>query len=218
MTESTRGLKRRGLARGLKIFLDVFFFLILAAAVLTVVAALLSTFTEYDDGWEFEVPVAIGEGAFYPRLPLEFVQDTTSGFLSKGISEGQGKLVLHHYTLPLHLGGTAISLLFYGALLWGITLLRRILATTAGGRPFDPLNPGRLNMLGWIIVCSAVLASLLQFLVSRRVLSRFGDTVVPLSPSLDFNQEWILCGLLVLVLAGIWKEAALMAEEQSLTV
>lgn len=135
MAKSTNGLKRRGLARGLKIFLDGVLFLILAAVVLTVFAVLISFFTEYGDGWEFDVPVAIGQGSFYPRLPVDFVQDTTSGFSSKGISEGQGKLVLHHNTLPLHLGGTAISLLFYGALLWGITLLRRILATTAGGRP-----------------------------------------------------------------------------------
>jgi len=129
MTKSTGGLERRGLARGLKILLDVFFFLTFAAVLLTVVAVLISSFAEYNEGWEFDVPVAIGEGSFYPHLPLEFVKDTTSGFLSKGISQGQGKLVLHHYTLPLHLGGTAISLLFFVAALWILTLLRRILAT-----------------------------------------------------------------------------------------
>lgn len=218
MSESNEGLQRRGLARGLKLILDLFFLLILLAAVLTVVAALISSFSDYDEGWELDVPVAIGEGSFYSHLPFEFVKDTTSGFLSKGISQGQGKLVLHHYTLPLHLGSTAISLVFFTAALWILTLLRRILATTARGRPFDPLNPGRLNMLGWIIVCCSALASLLQFLVSRWVLSRFRETLVPLSPSVDFHQEWILCGLLVLVLAAIWKEAVRMAEEQALTV
>jgi hypothetical protein len=179
MNDSVRGLERRGLAQGLKVFLGVFFFLILAAGVLSVVALSISTFTDYDDGWEFDVPVAVGEGSFYTRLPSAFVQDTTSGFLSKGISQAQGKLVLHHYSLPLHLGNTAMVLLFYGALLWGITLLRRILATTAGGRPFDPLNPGRLNTLGWIILLSSALASLLQYVASRWVLSRFEATNRP---------------------------------------
>ena len=218
MTESNGGLERRGLARGLKIFLDVFFFLILALGVVRVVGLSVSAFTDYDDGWEFDVPVAIGEGSLYFRLPVEFVQDTTSGFLSKGISQAQGELILHHYSLPMHLGGEAIHLLFYVAALWILTLLRRILATTAGGCPFDPRNPGRLNTLGWIIMCSAALASLLQYLVSGWVLSRFEDTAVPLSPSVDFQQEWILCGLLVLVLSAIWKGAVLMSEEQSLTV
>ncbi len=218
MSEDIKGLERRGLARGLKIFLDVFFFLILAAGVLRVVGLSISAFTDYDEGWEFDVPVAIGEGSFYPRLPVEVVQDTASVFFSKGISQSQGELILHHYSLPLHLGGEALHLLLYGALLWGITLLRRILATTAGGRPFDPLNPGRLNTLGWIIFFSSALASLLQYLVSRWVLSRFEATTVPLSPSIDFHQEWIMCGLLVLVLAAIWKDAVRMAEEQALTV
>ena len=218
MNESVKELKRRGLARVLKIFMDVLFFLVLAAGVAVVVAASISAFTDYDGGWEFDVPVAIGEGSFYPHLPREFVQDTASGFMSKGISRAQGKLVLHHYGLPLHLGDTALSLLFYLAALWILALLRRILAATAGGRPFDPLNPGRLNTLGWVIIGSSAVAALLQFLVSRWLLSRFEPSTIPLSPSIDIHQEWIFVGLLVLVLAAIWNEAVRIAEEQSLTV
>jgi hypothetical protein len=93
--------------------------------------------------------------------------------MSKGISRARGKLVLHHYSLPLHLGGSVIDLVFLGAWLWGLTLLRRMLATTAGGRPFDPANPVRLNTVGWITLASSALASLHRYVVSRQVLSRF---------------------------------------------
>ena len=40
----------------------------------------------------------------------------------------------------------------------------------------------------------------------------------PVSPSTEVYGEWILCGLLILVLASIWKQAVRIAEEQSLTV
>lgn len=207
MNESVRELERRGLARSLSVFLTALFFLIVAAGVLRVIGLSISALTDYDDGWEFDVPVAIGEGSFYPRLPVEVAEDTASAFLSKGISRGQGKWILHHYSLPIHVGGEAIHLLLYGALLWGITLLRRVLSTAAGGRPFDRLNPRRLNTLGWIILLSSALASTLQYLVSKWVLSGFEPASVPLSPSIDIHQEWILCGLLVMVLAAIWNEA-----------
>ena len=111
-----------------------------------------------------------------------------------------------------------VSLLFFIGILWGLILLRRILATTAGGHPFDPKNPGRLNALGWIIFAFVAIASLLQYLTSRWVLTKFTDTMIPLSPAIDLQQGWILCGLLVLVLAAIWRVAVRMAEEQSLTV
>lgn len=218
MNENDRGLQRRGLARALKLILDFFFVLMIAVAILRVVAVSISSFTDYDEGWEFDVPVAIGEGGFYTRLPHEFAQDTTSGFLSKGISQARGTLILHHYRLPLHLAATSIILLFNVAAILILLLLRRILATTARGRPFDPLNPKRLNLLGWIILCTTALATVSQYVVSVRVLSIFRNTLVPLSPSIDFHQEWILCSLLILVLAAIWKEAVHMAEEQALTV
>jgi len=212
-----RGLERRGLARGLRIFLDFFIFLILAAAVIRAVGASISAVTDYRDGWEFDVPVAIGEGSFYTRLPVEGEQDTKSSFLSR-VSQGRGNLILYHHSLPLHLGGEAVILLLYGVVLWGIFMLRQILVTTAAGRPFDPLNPSRLNRLGWIIVCLSLLAFVAQYLASKWVLSRFGPTTIPLAPSMDFHGEWLMCGLLVLVLAAIWNHAVLMAEEQSLTV
>lgn len=217
MNERTKGLERRGLARGLRIFLDVFIFLILAAAVIRAVGASISAFTDYRDGWVFEVPVAIGEGSFYTRLPVEGSQDTGSGFLSR-ISQGRGNLILYHHSLPLHLGGEAVILLLYGVLLWGIFMLRQILVTTAAGRPFDPLNPTRLNRLGWIILSLSVLASVAQYLASKWVLSRFGPVSIPLAPAIEVHGEWLMCGLLVLVLAAIWSHAVLMAEDQSLTV
>ena len=218
MSETFEGLERRKLARGLKIFLDVFVVLILLAAVLRVIGLSISAFTAYDDGWEFDVPVAVGEGSFYTRLPVESVHGAGPALISRWVSQARGRLIFHHDSLPLHLGGEALALFFYGALIWGITMLRRILATTAAGCPFDRLNPRRLNTLGWIIVVSVAVASLLQYLVSRWVLSRFESVTVPLAPSIDANLEWLMCGLVVLVLAAIWREAVLMAEEQSLTV
>jgi len=220
MSENIKGLERRGLARGLKIFLDILFYLTIAVGILgfSAVAFSIPTFTGYDDGWEVRVPVAVGESSFFPRMPVEVDSGASPALENIMIWETQGKLRFLHYSFPANLVEEAIEFLFLGLLLWAITLLRRILATTAGGRPFDPINPRRLNTLGWIIVSASVSTSLLQYLASKWILSKVEVVTIPLSPSIQIHQEWILCGLLVLVLAAIWKQAVQMAEEQALTV
>jgi hypothetical protein len=211
-------LTRRGLARGLKIFLDVLFYLILLVGVLLVGSLPISAVAGYDDGWDLAVPVVIGESSFVPRLPVEVHLDASSPFERFRIAYGRGQLRLLHHSLPLHLGNVGVSLLFWALGLWGITLLRRILATTARGHPFDPANIRRLNTLGWIIVSASALTSLLQYLAAKWLLSRVEVLTVPASPPIQIQKEWIFCGLLLVVLAAIWKEAARMAEEQALTV
>ena len=69
-----------------------------------------------------------------------------------------------------------------------------------------------------IIVSAGFVSSVLEYSVSRWIITKVEVLTVPLSPSLQVHKEWIVCGLLVLVLAAIWKEAVRMAEEQSLTV
>jgi hypothetical protein len=219
MIADTERLERRSLARSLKIFLDLLFYLTLGVAIVLVGSLGISTFTDYDEGWDFIVPTNLGEGAFFsPSFSVEFESHPPPQFESVRLGDGQGKLHLFHHNLSLHLVMAAVYLAAFGIILWILALLRRILAATSRGRPFDAVNPRRLNALGWIILCTAFLSSLFQYLASRWALSRVEVVFPPLSPLVQFNTGWIVCGLLVLVLAAIWKEAVRLAEEQALTV
>ena len=219
MIEDAGRLERRSLARALKILLDVLFFLALALAFLVMVALAVPVFTEYDDGWDLIVPANLGEGNFFsPSFSVEYELHPPPEFESVRLGDGQGKLHLFHHNLPLHLVNAMVHIVAFGVILWVLALLRRILAATSRGRPFDPMNPRRLNALGWVILCTALFSSLFQYLASRWALTRVEVISPPLSPLVRFNAGWIVCGLLVLVLAAIWKEAVRMAEEQALTV
>jgi len=179
----------------------------------------ISAFTDYDQGWDANFPVAVGDGVLYPELRVDVNEATWSGLQNVRITGARGKLRFLHHSLPTHLVGMAgVFLLFWGLFLWSLALLRRILADTARGRPFDPANPRRLNVLGWIIVAASIGSSILEYLSSKWVLSSVEVTTVPLSPSLPIHAGWAVCGLLVLVLAGIWRLAVRMSEEQALTV
>ena len=218
MSEDSGRLERRRLAGGLKVFLDILFFLVLVVGVLLVLSLPISALTDYDDGWDGNFPVAVGEGRLYPTLPVAVDETAWPGLENVRVTGARGELRFLHHSLSTHLGIATAFLLYWGAFLWGVTLLRRILATTAAGRPFDPVNALRLNVLGWIIILASALTSVLEYLVSRWVLSTVDVVTVPLSPSLQVHVGWIICGLLALVLAGVWRVAVPMAEDQSLTV
>jgi hypothetical protein len=245
MTGESKTLERRGLAKGIKVWLDVLFFLTLLAGGLVVIVGPLVSLTGQDE-FKLTVPVTVGKGAFYysktrgqfstrevsveamegssispdeGRRPDPFNpwQDVSlaPGFTLTG---AQGKLLF----LPPGIGAGilywSLSLLLVGALAYGLLLLRQILSTTVEGFPFHPRNPRRLNHLGWIVVASSIFATVSQFLFGRWALSYLGDSDLLLFPSLVFHEEWFTCGLLILVLAAIWKEAVRISEEQSLTV
>jgi hypothetical protein len=207
MNKENVQLERRGLAKGLKIWLDVLFLLLcLAAVALIVVWPALSIAGK--EVYEISVPVALDEDAL--RLP--------EGAEGLTIDEAQGELKIS----PGHFGAAAafwvFSVVFIGAFLYGLWLVRRILATTAEGFPFHPSNPRRLNHLGWVIVVTALGATVSQFVFGRWALARIGSPDLPISSTLNLDQGWLICGLLILVLASVWKQAVQMAEDQSLTV
>jgi hypothetical protein len=179
----------------------------------------ITAFTDYEGGWDFIVPANLGEGSFRsPSFSVEYQLHPPPEFESVRLGDGQGMLHLFHHNLSLHLVNAVLYIVAFGVILWVLALLRSILAATSRGRPFDPVNPKRLNALGWIILGTALLSSLSQYLASRWALSKVEVVSPPLSPLIEFNAGWIVCGLLVLVLAAIWKEAVRMAEEQALTV
>jgi hypothetical protein len=207
MAPKSDALERRGLAKGLRVFLDLILGLILLAGIALIVVRPVLVWTGHEV-YQVTIPVTISEDAIV--LPMG------SEGLSLIETRGELKFVPDHFVPKLVYW--ILTVVVVTIFVYGILLLRRILATTAKGFPFHPLNPRRLSDLGWIIVSTSLLATAAEFLAGRWALSNPRFENLPLSPIFDLGQGWIFTGLLVLVLAAIWKEAVRMAEEQSLTV
>ena len=205
--QESKTLERRGLAKGLKVWLDIFFYLLLLAGFLVLVLWPILSVAGADE-YQISVPVAVSGSALLP----------TDGIEGLRLRHARGELL---FSLPGVLPNVVFwvfSVVLVLAGIYGLVLLRRILKTAAEGFPFHPDNPRRLNHLGWVIVATSLLATVSQFLFGRWALSRLAGADLPFSPSTEIYGEWILCGLLMLVLASIWKQAVRIAEDQSLTV
>jgi hypothetical protein len=221
MTQQTGTLERRGLAKGLRLLIDIMFFLTLLAAVSTGVLWPIAGIGD-EAGFDLNIPVLVGESSILPvhrlEVDLEAIQGDLAGASNFRLVGTRGELRLQAPGKGHALVFWAVMMGVFSVVVLSLQLLRKILATAAEGRPFDPENVRRLNLLGSIILISAVAVTVIQHFLARWILKGVAFTSVALSPPLQLQKEWIICGLLVLLLAAIWKEAVRMAEEQSLTV
>jgi hypothetical protein len=223
--EESKTLERRSLAKGLKVWIDILFFLVVSAGAVFATMWPIAAWAGHGS-FDLTIPVSIGESSLLPIHPFELAPAIPTEGLPSGAQESRfGSLVKTRGELRFSTSAFGPALVFWAssvvlfcALAFGLLLLRRILATVVEGRPFHPSNPGRLNHLGWIILASSLILPLIQFLFGVWTLPRDQAAGIPLSASLVVQEEWVFCGLLVLLLAAIWKEAVRIAEEQSLTV
>ena len=207
MARKSDTLERRGLAKGLKVWLDLLLGLVLLAGIALIVVWPALVWAGHEV-YQVTIPVSIDNDAIFPAGDHEA--------LSLVETMGELKFVPDHFGPKLLYW--IVSVLAVTVFVYGLLLLRRILATTARGFPFHPTNPRRMNQLGWLIVSTSLLATFAHFWAGKWALSdpRFAE--LPLSASVQLDQGWLFFGLLVLVLAAIWKEAVRMAEDQALTV
>ena len=207
MVSESRTLERRGLAKGLRLWLDLILVLVCLAGIALVVVWPILVWAGHEV-YQITIPVTIHEDAIFPRgMPEGLSLVETMGEL-KFIPESLSPKFLYW----------VLSVVVISILVYGILLLRRILRTAGEGFPFHPSNPKRLNELGWLIIVTSLAATFAGYLAGRWALSKPEFADLPLSPYLGFGQGSIFTGLLVLVLAAIWKEAVRMAEDQALTV
>ena len=103
--------------------------------------------------------------------------------------------------------------------LLGIHYLRSFLADVLASAVFTRTNADRLSRLGWLVIALAVLAPPLQYWRSWIVLRRVELDAAALSPA---APDWIdgsaMFGVLLLVLASVWRYGVELQQDRDLTV
>jgi len=212
---------RSKLAAALRVWLDVG----LAAVVLVVVAlavyVVITSFQLSRPGTVGDgvVWVGIGNGSFVPIQRLELRPSAGEPPLSDpALVKARGELRFHTRRVDLMLLGFLPMLLVAAALLAGGWQLRQVLAAVARGEPFAAANPRRISAIGWIVVAVTAIGPLLAYLPAAAVLRTVEVEGMELSPTLTLDTGTLLTGLLILVLAAVFREGVRLHEEQSMTV
>jgi hypothetical protein len=207
-------------ARIAKAWLDVVFVLgaIVCVALLLWLLAAPVAMTVSDAPGDVALRVAIGERSLRPVMPMTGGGVGSVSADSLRVVDATGELRFVTTDWWLHLASAGHMLVGAILVLYGIYVLRKILATVVDEHPFAPSNVHRMRILGFLLLGIGILRPLVEYLVALLVLSRITVETVVLSPPVGFSVDAILGGLLLLVLATIFDYGSWLEQERSLTV
>ena len=202
-----------------KLFLDVIFWCGSAAAVLFTLFLVLSPFA-MRDGFvaDTSFPVAIGVGAPRPVLPVTVDTIATPAAQTAVIVDARGELRLTTTSWPLQFLPNVGMLLALWVAIYIVYLMRGILRRVKAGDPFAPGNVRALQIVGTLLVVLGFFGPFLEYAVVRSALDQVALRGVALTAPFDLQTDAVLAGLLVLVLAGIFRHGADLERDRALTI
>ncbi len=212
----------------LEIFLGVTVFAGVAIGILLLVSPWAFSTGVYPDLW---VRVAIGSEAvstvplppeIFPVVPLKIRQSPASGpvtgDLNPWLVRGFGDLRVNTTSWRLYavfMSGLLATFVITFLVTWKI---RSMVKSALAGRAFARENARRLRFVGLVVLAYSGLWPVVNYLIAKATLAQAVIEGIPLTPALRFSVDPVLVGLLVLILAAVFRHGADLEDEQSLTI
>jgi hypothetical protein len=115
--------------------------------------------------------------------------------------------------------GNAILLVFLFALtLWVLGQLRSVFRTLRDGHPFVPANATRIRRIAYAVIFGEIAGSAIVFYENYYAMTHFTAEGLRFDARPDLNVFAIVLGLIILVIAEVFREGTRLDQEQSLTV
>ena len=153
------------------------------------------------------------------RVELEpaTVSSAWGGPLVLDMQDAEGSLRVPMSTAPAWFrmftyGGLAI---IYSLVLVLLRQLRSLVRRIRAGAPFDERNVADLRVLGALLILIDVLGSAWSFGLSQLVLRAMGPPAVPVTSSFSMNGTAIFIGLVLCVLAEIFRRGSVLEDEHA---
>jgi Protein of unknown function (DUF2975) len=113
------------------------------------------------------------------------------------------------------------ALVLIGALamiVWILGQLRAVFRTLRAGQPFVAANAVRIRRVAYAVIGGELARAALSYAGMRYATTHFTLQGVRFEARPDINIVVIVCGLIILVIAEVFREGTRLDEEQSLTV
>jgi hypothetical protein len=187
-------------------------------AVMLVLAPVVQGPVEVSAGW-------IGVGTKM-TIPVSFSVDARTHRVtapSLGVEDAQLQDVRGLLAFPVRRGaylyGNMVLLAIMFALaLWVLGNLRAVFRTLRAGRPFVRANATRIRTIAWLFIIGELARAAMVFFQNYYAMTHFSADGLRFDAPLDLNFTAIIDGLIILVIAEVFRAGTRLDEEQSLTV
>jgi amino acid transporter len=102
--------------------------------------------------------------------------------------------------------------------LWGLGQLRAVFRTLRDGQPFVPANARRVRQIAWACILGELARSAFVFFENYYAMTHFTADGLRFDARFDLNFFAIVNGLIILVIAEVFRAGTRLDEDQSLTV
>jgi hypothetical protein len=168
----------------------------------------------------------IGPASMPFPFPVSFSADFMKGMdlkahfteLSYQVSSADGNLIA---LLPAKDGAKVLFMDFLPSMiasLWIAYLLRGFFRAVRDGRPFDPGNPKRIRIIGFVIIANEIFQQISSHLLSAHLVPLLKTTITGLSTGREANMAMLFIGLIVIALAQVFELGGRIQREQELTI
>ena len=185
-------------------------------AVVIVVTSALTAISFFVDihGAELDLPVA-----FYVDGRALQVSAPSLGIEAAQIHEARGSLTFRPpggaFVVPAALLGVTVVL---AIILWGFGQLQAVFRTVRDGQPFVAENATRIRSIAFIVIFGELARTALVFAANRYAAMHFSATGLRFDAQLDLDVFAIIHGLIILVIAEVFRAGTRLDEDQSLTI
>ena len=102
--------------------------------------------------------------------------------------------------------------------IWVIEQLRRLFRTLRDGHPFDAANVRRVQRVGWAVILAEPVRALITVSAQAFARSHFVADGIHFVTDVDFNLGVVFSGVVILVLAEVFRAGKRLSDDQSLTI
>ncbi|MEO0796229.1 MAG: DUF2975 domain-containing protein [Verrucomicrobiota bacterium] len=110
------------------------------------------------------------------------------------------------------------AIIIFGIVLYSLKQLREIVKTAEAGDPFISINAKRLRILGFLTIGFSILGGIYEIVVGVIVNNMFRPEGFILVSQYQLDLATLVAGLCILALSEVFRQGAVMREEQALTI
>jgi hypothetical protein len=208
-----RLLGKGSISSWLAVLLNVAQYAIVLGIVIASALTAVSFFVDLK-GAEIDLPVSFQvDGRALP------VSAPSLGIEATYIEDARGSLTFRPpsglYVVPATLLGVIAIL---AVILWGLSQLQAVFRTLRDGQPFVADNAPRIRSIAFIVIFGELIRAGLVFAANYYAMTHFSAGGVRFDAEVDVNIFAIIHGLIILVIAEIFRVGTQLDEDQSLTI
>ena len=208
-----RAFGQHSVSSSLTGLLTVAFYFLAVVTALGVLLTLFSPWIDLGGNGRLGIPVALqlDEEALHVRAPALGIG---SARLTKVTGELQFEAPSRRTLFAPLL--TVVAMLLIA--LWVVAQLRALFRTMSESHPFAPGNARRVQRVGWAVILTEPVRAAMTYAANSFAQANFVGDGLRFVTFIDFNIGTILSGLIILVIAEVFRIGTRLDEDQSLTV